>query len=277
MKKLFFIILLSFLVFRLSAQINFANSSEIKSFLKSKTYVVLDEDPFSSFNETIKACMPEFWTITPYEFITAAEFDKKKTNSAYSFIMLSEAEQKEDGVVCRYNFLNFILGGSSDLNKMPDLGSVPLSYVDVEEDNYLYKLGGILLFMQSHVKYFSEHSNIKPTLINKDSGTDIKTKELWLLKEELPANFNTIEKIKIVYPYTVKLVTKEEIKKAIEDKNPNVVYLHKVGPEGNIAGGKCWKFLVTANDGEVLYYDGQKVDANNPDAFLEKDFKAIAK
>lgn len=191
--------------------------------------------------------------------------------------MLSEAEQTDDGVACKYNFLNFILGGSPDLNKMPDLGSVPLSYVDVEEDNYLYKLGGILLFMQNHVKYASEHPGIIPKLINKNSGIDIKTKELWLLKEELPSNFNTLEKIKTVYPYTVKLVTKEEIKKAIEDKNPNIVYLHKVGPEGTIAGGKCWKFLVTANDGEVLYYDGQKVDANNPDAFLEKDFKAIAK
>ncbi len=277
MKKIIVVLAFSLLSFQLSAQIKFANSSEISKFLKSKTYVVLDGDPFSSFNETIKACMPEFWTITPYEFITVEQFDTKKTNGSYSFIMLSEAEQTEDGVKCTYNFLNFILGGNSDLNKMPDLGSVPLSYVDASEENYLYKIGGILTFMQSHVKYASEHSSITPKLINKDSGINIKTKELWLLKEELPSNFNTIEKIKTVYPYTVKLVTKDEIKKAIEEKNPNVVYLHKVGPEGTITGGKCWKFLVTAKEGEVLYYDGHKVDASNPDAFLEKDFKSIAK
>jgi len=277
MKKI--IISILFLVFytMASAQIKFANSSEIKTFLKSKTLVVLDEAPFSLFNETLKAAMAKFWTITPYDFITMEDFEKKNAGSSYSFIMLSEAQQKEDGVLCTYNFLNLILGGSSDINKMPDLGSVPLSYTEVDEETYLYKLGGILIFMQNHVIYASEHPSIVPKLINKDSGIDIKTKELWLLKDELPSNFNTIEKIKTVYPNTVKIVTKEDIKKAIEDKNSKVVYLHKVGPNGTLVGGKCWKFLVTANEGEVLYYEGHKVDASNQDAFLEKDFKSIAK
>ena len=266
------------LALQLSAQINFANTSEIKLFLKSKTCVVLDEDlAAASFNEALKAWITKFWTITPYEFITTTQFDSKKTSSSYSFIMLSEAEQSEKGVSCKYNFLNLVLGGTSDLNKMPDLGSVPLSYVDVDESSYLYKIGGLLLFMQTHVKYTNSHPSNKLSLTNKDSGTDIKTKELWLLNEELPANFNTPEKIKTEYPYKVKLVTKDDIKKAIEDKNPNVVYLHKVGPEGTMSGGKCWKFLITASNGEVLYYDGQTIDASNPDAFLEKDFKAIAK
>jgi len=277
MKKSAFLFILFIISFRISAQINFANAAQIKLFLKTKTLVVIDGDPFSSFNATIKAAMPKFWTITPYDFISLDEFDKKKTNINYSFIMLSEAEQTEDGMKCTYNFLNLILGGTENLNNMPDLGSVPLSYVDVDEENYLYKLGGILLFMQNHVKYASEHSTIVPKLINKDSGIDIKTKELWLLKDELPANFNTIEKIKTVYPYTVKLVTKDDIKKAIEDKNPNVVYMHKVGPQGTMEGGKCWKFLVTAKEGEVLYYDGHKIDATHPDALLERDFKSIGK
>jgi hypothetical protein len=277
MKKNIVFLVLSLLSFQIRAQINFANAAQIKLFLKSTTYVVEDANPFSSFNDSIKSCMKKFWTITPYQFITAEEFDAKKTSNLNSFIMLTDAEQMEDGVKCTYNFLNLILGGTSDLNRMPDLGSVPLSYTDVSEDEYLYKLGGILIFMQNHVKYASEHPSVKLTLVNKDSKTDIKTKELWLLKDELPSDFNTVEKIKTVYPYKVKLVTKEDIRKAIADENPDVVYLHKVGPEGTIAGGKCWKFLVTAKEGEVLYYDGHTVTDLKPDAFLEKDFKAIAK
>lgn len=277
MKKILLFFTMLLFTAALKAQINFASAAEIKTFLNSKTCVVIDQDPFSSFNETLKACMSKFWTITPYEFISMDEFDVRKSKSTYSFLLLSDAEQEEEGVTCTYNFLNFILGGNTDLNKMPDLGSVPLSYVDVPEDGYLYKLGGMLLFMQDHVKYASEHPSWKPVLVNKESGTDITTKELWLVKEELPDNFNTPDKIKTVYPFTVKLVTKEQIKAAIEEKNAKVVFLHKVGPEGTVAGGKCWKFLVAASDGEVLYYDGHKVDATHPDAFLEKDFKSIAK
>jgi len=245
--------------------------------LKSKTLIVKDENPFSSFNDSLKVCLKKFWTITPYEFISMEQFEIKKTNKAYSFIMLSDAEVNEGGVDCKYNFLNLILGGNSDLNKMPDLGSVPLSYDGVDENTYLYKLGGILVFMQNHIKYANAHPDSKLKLVNKDSQTDIKKKELWLLKDELAPDCNTLDKIKSVYPYTVKLVTKEEIKQAIENKNPNVVYLHKVGPAGTVEGAKCWKFLITANDGEVLYYDNHKVDSSNPDAFLKKDFKAIAK
>jgi hypothetical protein len=278
MKQIIFLAIMLTVSFNLSAQIKFANALEIKTFLKSKTLVVLDEDQgAANFNEALKACVTKFWTITPYEFINTQQFDTKKSSKAFSFIMLSEAEQFEKGVSCKYNFLNLVLGGSADLNAMPDLGSVPLSYTDVDEASYLYKIGGLLLFMQTHVKYTNDHPGAKLELTNKDSGTDIKTKELWLLKEELPANFNTLDKIKTVYPYTVKLVSKDDIKKAIDDKNPNVVYLHKVGPEGTMSGGKCWKFLVTANNGEVLYYDGHNIDASNPDAFLIKDFKAAAK
>jgi hypothetical protein len=276
MRRIIFLSTLLIASVQLSAQINFANALEIKTFLKSKTLVVLDEDPAAApFNEALKACVTKFWTITPYEFINTQQFDTKKTSKAFSFIMLSEAEQSEKSVSCKYNFLNLVLGGNADLNAMPDLGSVPLSYVDVDEASYLYKIGGLLLFMQSHIKYTNDHPGAKLSLTNKDSGTDIKTKELWLLKEELPATCNTIEKIKSIYPHPVKLVTKDDIKKAIEDKNPNVVYLHKVGPEGTMSGGKCWKFLVTANDGEVLYYDGHTIDSSSPDAFLEKDFKNI--
>jgi len=277
MKKILAIIAFTIIALQIRAQITFATADEVKLFLKSTTYIVEDGDPMSSFNDSIKAAMKKFWTITPYEVITADQFETKKLSSANSFIMLSEAEQTEDKVVCTYNFLNLILGGNKDLNKMPDLGSVPLSYVNVDESTYLYKLGGLLIFMQTHVKYASEHPNSKLTLINKDSKTDIKTKELWLLKEELPADFNTVEKIQTVYPYTVKLVTKEEINKAIADKNPNVVYLHKVGPAGTITGGKCWKFLVTAKEGEVLYYDSHTISDTEPDVFLKKDFKAISK
>ena len=277
MKKFIIVIALSILAFKLSAQINFANETEIKTFLKSKTLVVLDGNPTSTYNETIKEMMKKFWTITPYDFISIEKFDEKKTDKAFSFIMLSDAEQTEDGVKCSYNFLNFILGGKASLTNMADLGSVPLSYSEVDESNYLYKIGGILIFMQAHVKYASEHPTIVPKLVNKNSGIDLKNKELWLLKEELPSDFNTIEKIKTVYHYKVKLVTKEDIKKAIDDKNPDVVYLHKVGPQGTIKGGKCWKFIVTAKEGEVLYYDGHTIDETHPDAFLQKDLKNISK
>ena len=99
MKKIFLTLVLNAIAVSLNAQINFASSTDIKVFLKSKTCVVEDQGPFSTFNETLKTYMAKFWTITPYEFIGMDEFDIRKTKNTYSFLLLSDAEQDEDGVI----------------------------------------------------------------------------------------------------------------------------------------------------------------------------------
>jgi hypothetical protein len=114
--------------------------------------------------------------------------------------------------------------------------------------------------------------------LEKDNAGKAKTYELWLRKEELPADLNTLEKIKAVYPYPVKLATREEIQAAIIARNPKVAILHKVGPEGSVQGDmKCWKFIVSVADGNPLYFDSHMIDSKKPDALLEDDFKKLAK
>lgn len=277
MKRAFFLFLFACISMQGFSQVGYASASEIKQFLSSKTYVVRSENPFSSIDSVLEVYMKKFWTITDYEFIDPEQFESKMASTSNSFIILSEGEITEGSVICNYDILNLILGGSTDINKMPDLGSVPLCYTEQDESLYLYKIGGILQSMQTHVKYTSEHPSVTPAIVTKDSGYDIQKMELWVLKDDLPSNLNTLEKIKQVYSYTVKIVTAEDIRKAIEDKTANVVFLHKMGPGTTALGCKCWKFLVVAKDGSVLYYDSHKVTSSEPDAFLEKDFKAINK
>jgi hypothetical protein len=277
MKRYLFLIISVCISLQTFSQVNFASMTEVKQFLNSKTYFVESGDPFSSLDSMMEANMTKLWTITSYDIINADEFETKMSSSANSFIFLSSGEITEGGVTCKYEILNLVLGGSTNINKMPDLGSVPLCYTDQDESLYLYKIGGILQAMQTRINCAIKNPSVTPVIVNKDSGLEMKNMELWIVKEDLPTNLNTIEKIKQVYSYTVKIVTAEEIRKAIESKTANVVYLHKIGPGTTAAGCKCWKFLVAAKDGSVLYYDSHKVTASDPDAFLEKDFKAIGK
>ena len=72
--------------------------------------------------------------------------------------------------------------------------------------------------------------------------------------------------------------TKDRIQKAIDESNPKVAFLHKVGPEGTAGDGAlCLKFILTAKDGKPLYFDNHKISSSKPDAFLLDDFKNIAK
>ena len=48
------------------------------------------------------------------------------------------------------------------------------------------------------------------------------------------------------------IVTEEEIVKAIQNKAPNTVILHKVGPAGeNVTSGYCFKMLIGTDDSNM--------------------------
>jgi len=106
----------------------------------------------------------------------------------------------------------------------------------------------------------------------------ISGKTLYLLAEELGKDVNTEAKIKKFYPGPVKIVTKDEIAKAIADKDQSVVFLHKVGPKKkNHAKSRCYKVLIGAADAELYYFDFHRINDKNPDSFRVADFKALAK
>ena len=52
-------------------------------------------------------------------------------------------------------------------------------------------------------------------------------------QEDLSPDISTIDKIKAIYPHKIEIVTEEDIVKAIADKTPNTLILHKVGPVGD--------------------------------------------
>lgn len=257
-------------------QINYAKESDYKDFMKTKTMIVLDNNPFSFYNETIKNTVKSLWEITPYEIITTKEFNIKKNNKSFSFLILTDAVMEQKGVSMQYKILNLIMGGKArSLNEMPDLGSVPLSNSDEEEDNYLYKVGGILQFMQFFVRYNLNNPNTDIFKLVKNIEGNIGNKEIWLLKNEVADEANSIEKIKKYYSGIVKFVATEEISDAIARKDPKVVFLHKIGSTDK--SGICWKFLINAENGKPIYFDQHKIDNNNPDAFTLEDFKKIKK
>ena len=276
------------------SQVKTASKEDLERFMKSTTYVVMEDYPFSAFNAYVEEQFAKNWKITPFKIITIEEFDQKCGDPNASFLLVAEARFDEtksslfrsntdlfDNMdTYTYDILNLVMGDKSkNINQMPDLATVPICYTAVESDeSYDYKMGVIISFMQYYVKYCLNNPGKDIRDIQKENQSKISGYELWVLKEELAPNVNTLEKIKSVYPYTVKIVTREDIQKAILEKNPKVAIIHKVGPEGSVQGDiKCWKFIVTAADGMPLYFSSHKITSDKPDAFLEEDFKKLAK
>jgi hypothetical protein len=254
---------------------------DVNAFFTTKTLVVLESNPLMEYNSIIKKVMQQEWNITEFDFITEKEFEEKRMDAQYSFIYMSQVTFESDKTDAAYRFLHLSLGGDYfRLNEMPDIASVPLAYFNVEEERYAYKLAILVRFLQNHAKLIKEHPEIISANVFKYYNAnikDIKEKTLYLLLEELAPSVNTEARIKKVYPYKFKIVTMEDIEQAIKERNPDVVFLHKVGPEGTKINARSYKIIIGASDANFYYFDYHKISDKNPDGFLESDFKNLVK
>jgi hypothetical protein len=266
----------------LSGQAPFPSKDEIKQFSASKTCVVLENDPFSSYNAFIKKAMMEYWKVTPYEIIDVEEFNVRRSKPAYSFVVLTETNFDKDKSNSVFNFINLLQGKNVEkLGELPEICAVPLSYAGEDDLEYGYKLGAILSFMQKHARLIMEDpskTGRKYLKYYNENVPEVMKKTILVKQEDLSPEIATIEKIKAIYSNKIEIVPEEEIVKAIENKIPNTVILHKVGPVGDTKGqGYCFKMLIGTDDANMYYYNQHTIDKSNPNGLLPADLKRLAR
>lgn len=263
-----------------TAQNTVGTPEQLKQFFKTKTLVVLDGDPFSESNIQLKTAVQNNWKLTKYEFINVDEYLKKIKNSSFSFITIDVVYYEGDKTASKYNFLCIALGGNyKNESEMPQLCTVPLSYADAEQETYSYKIATMLNFMQNHLTLTSKNPELKNSNIidyYKKNLSELQNNILYVAKDELETSINSEDKFKKIYPYKFKIVTRDIIEDAIDNKNQDIVFLHKVGPEKNNKKAKCWNILIGASDAKLYYFDYHKIDENHPDALLESELKKIS-
>ena len=68
----------------------------LAAFIKTKTLVVLDQNPLNTYDSEIMEAMENEWTLTPFEFIKYDEFEKKRKDPQYSFLKLVNITYEND-------------------------------------------------------------------------------------------------------------------------------------------------------------------------------------
>jgi hypothetical protein len=280
MRKILTVIVLIASCCLLSGQAPFPSGNEIKQFIASKTCVVL-EDGNTVYNTYIRQAMKEFWKITPFEFIKTSDFGTRRSDPSFSFIILTETNFENDKSNSVFNFINLLQGKDiEELGKMPEICAIPLSFAGEDDMEYGYKLGAILAFMQKHAQMISEDPSLTGRKYLKYYNRNIPeviTRKILVKQEDLSPAVNTIEKIKAIYRYSIEIVPEEVIVNAIQEKAPNTLVLHKVGPVGDRNSGYCFKMLIGTDDSNMYYYNQHTIDKANPNGLLPADLKRMAK
>jgi len=285
MKKLWMGITVMLLVISLKAQQTVGTPEQIEQFLKTTTYVVLESNPMLMYNSVIKETVEKHWTLTKFEFVTFSteEFEKARMDPNKSFLIMNKEIFEKDKTKAKYNYLCVQLGGDYEfVRQMPDIASVPIAYDDVDEEFYIHKLGALCRFLQNHILLTQAHPEITNgkkaiSYYYKNLTGDIKDKVLYLTKEDLSKQVDSEAKIKAIYPHKFKIVTREELQTAIDSHDENVVFVHKVGPEGSKRKARCFKTIVGAADAKLYYFSWHMIDDKNTEGMLAKDFKKLAK
>jgi hypothetical protein len=275
-------LLLALIFVQLNAQREYLPTpQDLEQFHRSKTYVVLNSNPLSDYNIEIQDAVRKYWNITEYEFLKFEDFGEKSADPGASFLYMARVNFEKDRSNARYIFLCLSIGGDYEsIDDMKDVANLPLGYYGVDQDSYAYKLGTMVRFLQDHVRLITEHPEMVSQNVYKhynDNMGDVRDKTLYLVEDELENSVSKEPAIRMVYPYEVKIVEPEQIKELIMAGDEGAVFLHKVGPEGEQMNARVYKILIGVADGKFYYFDYHKASAKNPDAFLEKDFKKLAR
>lgn len=260
---------------------NYADKKQVEDFFKSKTMVVLDANQMIGYNIVINDAMKKYWTITPFEVIKSDEFDKTSKNSELSFIFLSKVQLEKDKEEVFYLYMNFVMGADvKDLVGLPELLSIPLAYEGVDEDDYIEKLPAMLRFAQLHLNNLKTAKNLKKFYFLKNYNADsklLKNMTLLLQESDLSKEVNSLQKIKTVYPGAVKIVSAEEIAKAVENKTPKTAVLHQISPGPDDNKGRFYCQIYDVDSGKLYYYDHQNISQRRPVGMSANDFRKICK
>lgn len=276
LKKYVLVFSLGIFYLGLFANAPLATKQQIGMFKNSKTCVVF-ENGISFYNTYIKDAVQKYWKSTSYEFIDQKEFEKRRTDSKYSFIVLMDGAYDKDPGGVSYSYINLVLGDASgNLTKMPEYCSIPLTYSGDNGTDFEYVMPAIVKFMQIHVKNLEKERF--PISLNGlkyyNKSTGIKDKVLLLNKGKMASNVNSTEKIKAVYSHTVQLLTTSEIQEELATNQANELFHFHVGPPIDAGAGKCFE-MIFDQEGNLYYYNFRKITNDNPDGFNLKDFNNL--
>jgi hypothetical protein len=276
LKKYLIIIILS--IFGLGALANpkLASKQQIGMYINSKVCVVL-EDGVNPYNMYIIDAVQKYWKSTVYELIDQKEFEKRRFDSQYSFLVLMKNVYDKDPEGVSYNYISLVLGDTSkNMTNMPELCCIPVSYSNDNSISYGYAIPAIIKFMQKHSKNLeTKRFLISLRGLKYYNGSPCFKYTLLLMNEKMLApDANSLAKIKSVYPHFVILSNSSKIESELATNPSNTMFGFHVGPTQNTGTGKCFE-MIFDSEGNLYYYNSRMITNDNVDGFNLNDFKHI--
>jgi hypothetical protein len=263
-----------------TAQQNKQITKQQLGLLPASTLYVVFDDNLMAYNVAIKSAIEKNWKLTSVKFIQYAEFEQLRAKKANSFLLLTRTVQTKDKRHVEYMYMNILMGDSvENINDLPEVLTLPIANSATDDAMYGAVMPALVRFAQNHVSNMLKANKLNSFFNLKnysDSIVKIKTQTLLVAREDLGEDVPTIEKIKESYPYEVKVVSRDDIAKAIDEKTPNTLFVYIINPGEDGSFGRSYKMVFSAAEGQMYFYYFLTIYSRQPAGFMARDFKRIS-
>ncbi|MDX1909100.1 MAG: hypothetical protein SF053_18830 [Bacteroidia bacterium] len=228
--------------------------------IKATTMLVVEYEGQPQYNETIRQAVTQYWTLTPYKFISAAELTDYVKDDTYSMLVLDSTEKARHGVertdiIKRNHLALYLCGKGLDMRNYG--GKAALTQFQFRDayatEEYLYKLPGLVQAMHDYLLFLNtqkitedNHDKKYEAWRNRDVAT-LANVALYVVTHDLPEDLRDETQLRSWYQYDLQLVTPDEVATALAQQKPDIAFLH-------IAPNVTDLYIISAQGGKVLYH-----------------------
>jgi len=245
---------------------------EYKSFKDGTTYFILSND--KKYNKIVNDILTKYWTVNKFEMIKSNQIENLKGDSSFFVDQVEYGFSRTAGTTGALNMAYGVtkLAMFKDFKK--NTPKDVMSLVQIDKISPIEMLFSIQM-MQSQINFVFDLNkkkdlDIKDYLdeVNERNKKRIQSKTLYVTRNGLKDDIDHEEGLKKIYNYKFIFTTTENIEKAIEDQNEDVVFT-------KVINYKNLKFVlfICAKNSELLY--GRVMTGFNQQEIGPKFFKDI--
>jgi hypothetical protein len=256
----------------------FNRKDDLKNFSAKTTYVVIQGNN-SLEDIVLMDAVKQHWHLSPYEFCNMEEFENIKRDTNFFFLMKVDGQfskEKEPAM----EFLTLVKGSensSEGLNNMYEVLSLPYKPLNDDSGEEFIYTAPFINIIQAHILKVQRNKLSAYIGISaySDGMNGAEDKEILFAEDDFGFEV-TQEMLDEDFKGKAKLVTKEEIEKAIEERRPNTLVCAVVAPSINQRGSFCFKMLISADTWELYLYRKHKMSAKQGAGLQKEDYRRIS-
>ncbi len=252
----------------------------LNDFTDKVTQVVLPGN--SILANALKQEVTNLWKASAFEFCTPAEFEARKTQDQFYFLLLADSASR-DNAEAGITFLSLVKGdaaAANGLGKMPEVISLPVCAAEGNSGRELLYLGALVDAVQQFALAAMESEKTAYQMdgwFNEKYTQDGKKKRIYLSITDIAPQVTERDGDKYLDDDILLCDDEEEADRMFQLGSYNTLVGFVVAPSTPANNAWCYKMLVDANSHELYYLRRHKVSNHAGVGFLADDLKRMAK